>query len=151
MGAYPAHRTACAVHGACCSHVHPLSALTFFLLKLQLDYAHAPLHLLAWHSQSEVLSALELLCRQCMSLLQLQSDVFTRRSYAAQVRQVAEDSNDETTFRICSRFLAQTNTPLVVYGLMLMPMTVLLWRFLELLDIVAAKGYLKPTLPLVDC
>ena len=86
-----------------------------------------------------------------MSLLQLQSDVLTRRSYAAQVRQVAEDGDDEATFRICSRFLGQTNTPLVVYGLMLMPMTVLLWRFLELLDILAARGYLKPTLPLVDC
>eukprot|EP00891_Asterochloris_glomerata_P007153 jgi/Astpho2/7153/Aster-01477 len=78
------------------------------------------------------------------------SDVVTRRSYAAQVRQVAEDSNDEDTFRICSRFLAQTSTPRLVYGLMLMPMTVLLWRFLELLDVLAAKGYLKPTLSLVD-
>ena len=85
-----------------------------------------------------------------MSLLHLQSDVVTRRSYAAQVRQVAEDSNDEDTFRICSRFLAQTSTPRLVYGLMLMPMTVLLWRFLELLDVLAAKGYLKPTLSLVD-
>ena len=91
------------------------------------------------------------LCCQCMPLLQLQSDVVTRRSYAAQVRDVAEDSNDEDTFRICSRFLAQTSTPRLVYGLMLLPMTVLLWRFLELLDVLAAKGYLKPTLSLVDC
>ena len=105
-----------------------LSALTL-LLKMHL------LHHVAWHSPTQ---------------LQLQSDVVTRRSYVAQVRQVAEDSNDEDTFRICNRFLAQTSTPRLVYGLMLMPMTVLLWRFLELLDVMTANGYLKPTLSLVD-
>ena len=107
--------------------------------------------LLPGAAKTELPSTSTFLCRQCMSPLQLQSDVVTRRSYAAQVRQVAEDSNDEDTFRICNRFLAQTSTPRLVYGLMFMPMTVLLWRFLELLDVLAANGYLKPTLSLVDC
>lgn len=60
-----------------------------------------------------------------------QADVRTRRKFAANMRLQAEATNDEPLYATCSRHLQQTQSPRLVYLLILIPTATLLWRFIE--------------------